>query len=217
MAEQSGRLKSELGHEPPFNDGVLTRYKPVRRKDSLSRVKIIVPLLLVLGGCTGQYEAPIMYQAVTPGCDRWVDGSSFDLPEEISVVAGSPSAVGEQALDLDLSYLIPKGAKAEFVDQKFLLTLAHGEPVAEGEVVKVERVLPAPKWLRESLPSLMQTLRGENFDDETVYQIKIRFRKPLPQRFDFTPPSIIIVGKTYPIRTYTYRWFASRNAYGLCT
>ena len=180
-------------------------------------MKTIIPLLLVLGGCTGRYEAPIMYQAQTPGCDRWADGSNFGLPEEISVFAGSPSAVGEQALDLSLSYFIPKGTKAEFIDQKFLLTLPRGKPVAEGEVVKVERVLHAPKWLRESLPSLVHTLHGEDFDGETMYQIKIRFRKPLPQRFDFTPPSMIIAGKTYPVRTYTYRWFASRNVYGLCT
>jgi hypothetical protein len=180
-------------------------------------MKTILPLILALTGCTARYDAPIMYQAVSPDCGTWVDGSRFELPGEISVFAGKPAAAGEYALDLDLGYFLPKGAEARFVDQNFVLNLPHGDVVSKGAVIKVERVLPAPKWSREPLPLRLDTLRGEDFHDDTMYQVTIQFPKPLPQRFDFTPPLMIVAGRTYPVRTYTYRWFASRNAFGLCT
>ena len=157
-----------------------------------------------------------MYQAVSPDCRTWVDGSNFGLPKEIDVFAGRPAWIGQHALDLDLSYSLPKGAEARFANQNFVLNLPHGDIVAKGTIVKVERVLPAPKWSRESLSTHLDTLRGEDFDDDIAYQITIRFPQPIPERFDFTPPSMVVEGKTYPVRTFTYRWFASRGVFGLC-
>jgi hypothetical protein len=176
-----------------------------------------LPLLLVLAGCTPPYDAPIMYQAVTPDCATWVDGSGFELPGEINVFAGKPAPAGKEAWDLDLAYFLPRKTEARFATQDFVLNLPHGDVVAKGEVVKVERALPGARRARESLPLRLDLLRGEDFDDDTMVQVTIRFHKPLPQRFDFTPPSMIVAGRTYPVRTYTYRWFASRNALGLCS
>jgi len=180
-------------------------------------MKTAILLLLALTGCTTQYNAPIMYQAVTPDCGTWVEGSRFELPGEISVFAGKPMSAGNQALDLDLAFFLPKGAEARIAAQDFVLNLPHGDVVAKGEVTKVERALPAPKRSLEPLPLQLDMLRGVDFDGDTMYQVTIRFQKPLPQRFDFTPPPMIVAGRTYPVRTYTYRWFASRNAFGLCS
>jgi hypothetical protein len=38
----------------------------------------------------------------------------------------------------------------------------------------------------------------------------------MPKRFDLTPPDVIIGGKRYVSRTFTYRWFEDKQAYGMC-
>jgi hypothetical protein len=177
----------------------------------------VVPALLTLNGCTEQYSAPIMYQARSPDCGMWMDGSMFGLPADITVTAGKPVQTSPQALDLTLAYGLPLGAEARFADTNFVLSVPYGKAIAKGEVVKVEKLLPAPKWSREPLPLQLQTLRGEVADDITMVKVTIRFPMPLPRRFDFTPPQMIVGGKPYPVRTYTYRWFAPQNVFGLCS
>jgi len=39
----------------------------------------------------------------------------------------------------------------------------------------------------------------------------------LPQRFDVVPPAFEIALTKYPMRTFTYRYFAERKAFGLCS
>jgi hypothetical protein len=109
-----------------------------------------------------------MYQAVTPDCGTWVDGSLFELPGEIDVFAGKPTPACKQALDLDLAYFLPKGAEVRFATQKFVLNLPHGDVVSEGAVITVERALPGPRRSREPLPLQLDMLRGEDFDDDTM-------------------------------------------------
>ena len=61
------------------------------------------------------------------------------------------------------------------------------------------------------------TLHGDSSSDDVMYRLKIKFATALPERFDFTPPEMIVRGKKYPVRTYTYRLFKEQKTYGLCT
>jgi len=175
-------------------------------------------LALALDGCTQPYMGPILYQATTPDCPFWVDGSRFELPQGISVFASPPRSIGAHTLELSLTYFIPKGAEATFTNQKFVITLPRGSVVAHGAVAFVDRrVSGLPDSKAELLSELPLILHGELGGDETMYRVDIDFVGNVPDRFDFTPPVMIIGSDKYPMRTYTYRLFKQRQAYGLCT
>ncbi len=175
-------------------------------------------LAQALDGCTQPNTEPILYQATTPDCQFWVDGSRYELPQGISVFASPPRSIGTHTLELSLTYFIPKGAEATFTNQKFVIRLPRGSVVARGSVAFVDRRVPGLSDSKAALLSeLPLTLHGELGGDETTYRVDIDFVGNLPDRFDFTPPVMIIGGDKYPLRTYTYRFFKQRQAYGLCT
>ena len=175
-------------------------------------------LPLALAACSEQYVPGVLYQATTPGCTNWADGSRFELPKQISVFAGRPNAVGDAGVELSLAYFIPRDVEARFKSQEFAITLPRGASVSRGTVALVERAgSPVRAETTVVLPGLPDSLRGESPADETMYRVKIQFTGPLPERFDFTPPDMLLGEKSYPVRTYTYRLFTERNAYGLCT
>jgi len=182
------------------------------------RAALLLAFLLVLPGCTPPYSASILYQATTPDCRNWADGSRFALPEGADVFASSPKPLGDGALELDLAYFVPKNGEVTFTTHEFVVTTPHGPPVAVGRVALTERGVPGlPGSKTVVLSELPMTLRGDAIGDETMYRVNVQITSPLPDRFDFTPPQMILRGKTYPVRTLTYRWFAERKTYGLCT
>jgi hypothetical protein len=171
-----------------------------------------------LNGCTQPNTEPILYQATTPDCQFWVDGSKFELPQGISVFASPPRSIAAHTLELSLTYFIPKGEEATFTNQKFVIRVPRGSVVAHGAVALVDRrvsgLSDSKAQLLSELPLILHGLLG---GDETMYRVDIDFVGKLPERFDFTPPVMIIDGDKYPLRTYTYRFFKQRQAYGLCT
>ena len=52
--------------------------------------------------------------------------------------------------------------------------------------------------------------------DVTQWRIRLGVNGGLPDRFDLVTSDVIIDGDRYPVRTFTYRWFPERKAYGLC-
>lgn len=163
------------------------------------------------------YTPGFMYQAQTPACERWVDGSRFELPRSVDVFASKPETAGNK-LELGINYFVPREVEVSLASQDFSITLPRGPAIARGIVVHVDRT-PTNVAKRESvtLSALPNMLRGLEQGDSTMYRVKLQFQLPLPERFDFTPPNVLIGGRSYPVRTYTYRFFEERSAYGLCT
>ncbi|HEV7817240.1 MAG TPA: hypothetical protein VGP06_19330 [Janthinobacterium sp.] len=174
--------------------------------------------LLALAGCEDAYKAENLYQATTTDCANWIDGSRFVLPQQIGVFASPPQAVDDKTLELGLSYFVPRGMQAQFSARTFDIAVPRGAVAARGKIVGVDRRAPGGLEKKtETLDGLPLLLRADANSDETIFRLRLQFRGALPERFDLTPPPMIIGGKPYPVRTYTYRLFKDRKVYGLCT
>jgi hypothetical protein len=182
-----------------------------------------LPLLFLfaIAGCDDAYKAENLYQATSNDCANWIEGSRFVLPRAIGVFASAPQAVNATTLELGLSYFIPRGEQAQFTARSFAIDTPPGATNAatlRGKIVGVDRRAPGGLDKKiEFLPDLPVLLRGDANSDETIFRLRLQFGGSLPERFDLTPPPMLINGKTYPVRTYTYRLFKDRQAYGLCT
>ena len=53
--------------------------------------------------------------------------------------------------------------------------------------------------------------------EETLWRVRVRVKEKLPERFDVVSPAFEIGLKEYPMRTFTYRYFPERKAFGLCS
>ena len=175
-------------------------------------------MAICTSACSEPYIPGNLYQATTPDCAHWLDGSRFELPGQISVFASKPAASSADGVQLGLAYFVPKNGRASFVGQQFLLTVPHGSAFAEGKLVSV-KLSPSPVRAETTadLPSLPSTLQGDPTNEETMYQVNIEFQGPIPERFDFTPPRMVVGAREYAVRTYTYRFFKERNEFGLCS
>ena len=172
----------------------------------------------VLVACSDSYTPGILYQAKSPACAIWSDGSRFELPKEIDVFAGKPESGSASSVDLSLAYFIPPAAAATFTNQVFAIAPPQSAETVRGTVTSIEQaVSPVRAATTVALATLPDTLRAQSATETTMYRIKIRFSGPIPDRFDFTPPRMLIGQDSYPVRTYTYRFFPDRKAYGLCT
>jgi hypothetical protein len=182
-----------------------------------------LPLLLLfaVAGCGDAYKAENLYQATSNDCANWVDGSRFVLPREIGVFASAPQTVDTATLELGLSYFIPRGEQAQFTARAFAVNTPPGAAASQSvraKIVGVDRRAPGGLDKKvEFLPELPLLLRGDANSDETIFRLRLQLDGSLPERFDLTPPPMIVNGKAYPVRTYTYRLFKDRHAYGLCT
>jgi hypothetical protein len=183
----------------------------------------ILPLIFLfplfsLTACEDAYKAENLYLATTADCANWVDGSRFVLPQEISVFAGAPEAAGDGALDLNLSYFMPRSVQAQFTRRGFEITQPHGAAIARARIVAIDRRAPSgPDKKLEYIDKQPTLFRGDADAEQTIFRLRLRFAAPLPERFDLTPAPMVIDGKTYPVRTFTYRLFKDRQAYGLCS
>lgn len=182
----------------------------------MRRILVLVPLI-TLAACEQSYRAPILYQAQTPDCRDWADGSRFELPKSISVFASAPERSADGSVQLRLAYFVPRGQSMKFSNQDFSISEPKGPPTEMGAVTLVDRAaVNAPTHKTEVLASLPVALDALDIGDETMVRATVQFSKA-PRRFDLVHPQMIIDGKLYPVRTYTYRWFEDRGKLGLCT
>lgn len=173
--------------------------------------------IFMLAACEQPYHAPILYQAQTPDCRDWVDGSRFELPRNISVFAGAPEPGPDGAVQLRIAYFVPRGESVQFSSQEFAVAEPKSSMRLPGAVARVDRgVSNAPGIRTEQLSSLPNSLVALDIGDETMVRVTLVISAP-PRRFDLLHPTMLVGGKAYPVRTYTYRWFAERNEFGLCT
>lgn len=181
------------------------------------RTILAIALAMSLSACEQPYQAPILYQAQSPDCRDWTDGSRFALPKDIDVFAGTPKGSHAEYVQLQISYFIPRGKSVTFASADFLLTEPKGRAIAMGVIEHIETgVRDGPGLPTEPLPKLPTTLSAVDRGEETMFRITLRFASP-PDRFDLAHPTMVVDGTEYPVRTYTYRWFEQRKAYGLCS
>lgn len=175
-------------------------------------------LLMTLAACGNDYQPEQLYQAVTPECSKWEEGSTFKLPENITVTATPPSSLADGGVEISVIYLVPRGGMAQFTSRAFKIGAPKGPPLANAEVVTIYRRgtegRPEIVDVIEEVPILMT---GIGTSDFTQYRFRLHFKGKLPERFDFLLPAMKIKNERYPVRTFTYRYFEDRKTYGMCS
>ncbi|MGV7211113.1 hypothetical protein ACLB1G_25030 [Oxalobacteraceae bacterium A2-2] len=175
-------------------------------------------LLLTLGACGDQYTPVNVYMATTPDCKTWQESSRFALPRGISVSTTPPVTLPDGGAEFTLVYLLPRGERARFLSRNYNVTQPKGPVLATAELVTLyQRTTNAPANIVESIPRVPDMLVAGATGEETIWRVRLRVKDKLPERFDLVPPEVEIALKKYPVRTFTYRYFADRKAYGLCS
>jgi hypothetical protein len=187
-------------------------------KDPMRRTALsALPLLLVLSACGDDYRPEQLYMATSPTCAEWVEASRFDLPDGVSVTATSPVTQQEGGAEFGVIYIVPRGGKVQFTTRAFNVTQPKGALIAKAEVLSFyQRGTNSRAEMVEIIEKVPGMLIPVATADDTQWRVRLAVKSGLPQRFDMTPPAVIIDGERYPVRTFTYRWFPEKKAYGLC-
>lgn len=176
-----------------------------------------LPVLLAVSGCGNDYQPEQLYMAAGPDCREWVEGSTFRLPEGISVSATSPVTLEKGSAEFGIIYLVPRGGKVTFTTRAFNITQPKGPVVAKAKVLSYyQRGTNNRAEMVEVIETVPGMLIPAATADVTQWRIRLGVTGALPDRFDLVTSDVVIDGDRYPVRTFTYRWFPERKAYGLC-
>ena len=175
-------------------------------------------LLFALAACGDNYKAVDLYQAKTPDCKNWADESRFELPKGIYVTATAPVALPEGGVEIGLVYMLPRNTQAQFTSRAFKIYQPKGAPLMNAEVASIyQRGTSARPEMVEVIKEVPVLMVATARSDATQFRFRLQFKGKLPERFDFTPPPMVIDRDRYPVRTFTYRYFEERKAYGMCS
>ena len=178
---------------------------------------LAVPLLLLVSACN-DYTAPSLYQATTPECRTWTEGSRFALPRGISVYATPPTTLKDGGTELALIFTLPIGTQASFTRLSFLLEEPKQAPFAEAKILTIyQRGVSRKAEMVDVIDTLPIMFSAVGSSAETQWRLRLQLPRQLPQRFDLSMPDMLVAGKRYPVRTFTYRYFPERQAYGMCS
>lgn len=104
-----------------------------------------------------------------------------------------------------------------FVTRDFNVTEPKGPVIAKAQLVTFyQRTTNSPAEIVEAIPKVPDMLIAGATGAETIWRVRLRVTQKLPDRFDVVPPAFEIALNKYPLRTFTYRYFPDRKAYGLC-
>jgi hypothetical protein len=177
---------------------------------------LALPALLAVAGCDS-YQPEQLYMATSAACSTWVEASRFDLPEGVSVTATAPVTTAQDGAEFGVVYQVPRGGKVQFTTRAFDFTQPKGALIAKGQLLTFyQRGMNAKAEIVEVITAVPGMLIPVATSDATQWRVRLAVKQGLPERFDFVTPGIIIKGSTYPVRTFTFRWFPERKAYGLC-
>jgi hypothetical protein len=180
---------------------------------------LVLPLLpLVLSACGDSYTPVNLYMATTPECKTWQEGSRFELPRGISVATTPPVTLPDGGAEFTFVYLVPRGERARFLTRDYLVTAPKGPVLAKAELVSFyQRTTTSRPEIVEEIPKVPDMLVAGATGEETIWRVRMRVKAKLPERFDVLPPAFKIAVTEYPMRTFTYRYFPERKAFGLCS
>jgi hypothetical protein len=177
---------------------------------------IVLPLLL--SACGDSYTPVNLYMAATPECKIWQEGSRFELPRGISVATTPPVTLPDGGAEFTFVYVLPRGERAVFTTRDYSVTAPKGAVLAKAELVSFyQRTTTSRPEIVEEIPKVPDMLIAGATGEETIWRVRLRVKDKLPERFDVMPPPFKIALKDYPMRTFTYRYFPERKAFGLCS
>jgi len=172
--------------------------------------------LLLLAACDS-YTPDHPYMADTPDCATWQESSLFALPRGITVSTSPPATLADGGAEFTLVYILPSGERARYVTRNYHVTAPHGPVLATAELVTFyQRATNAPAQIVIEIPKVPDMLVAGATSNDTIWRVRLRVKDKLPQRFDLVSPEFEIANQKYPVRTFTYRYFPERKAYGLC-
>ncbi len=175
-------------------------------------------LLLLLAGCGDSYTPVNLYMATTPDCKTWQEGSRFELPRGMSVSTSPPVTLPDGGAEFTLVYILPRGERARFLSRSYNVTAPHGAVLAKAELLSFyQRTTTSRPEIVEVIPKVPDMLVAGATGDETIWRVRLQVKAKLPERFDLVAPGFDIALREYPMRTFTYRYFPERKAYGLCS
>ena len=177
---------------------------------------IVLPLLLA--ACGDSFTPVDVYMAKTPGCDTWQEGSRYQLPRGISVSTTPPVTLPDGGAEFTFVYLVPRGERAMFLSREYHVTAPKGPLLAKAELVSFyQRATNSRPEIVDVIPKVPDMLVAGATSDDTIWRVRLRVKDKLPERFDVVPPAFEIALTKYPMRTFTYRYFAERKGFGLCS
>jgi hypothetical protein len=182
--------------------------------------RYILPALpFMLAACGESYTPEPLYMAATPECKTWQEGNQFLLPRGIKISATAPVAQADGSLELGITYMLPRTTQLQFTTRAYSVTQPNKGPlIQKAKVVNFyQRATNTRAEMVEVVDGVPGLLIAVASADETQWRVTLRLDGKLPARFDLVPPAAVIAGTTYPVRTFTYRWFDDRKAYGLCS
>ncbi|NVM76708.1 hypothetical protein FHW83_002509 [Duganella sp. SG902] len=183
------------------------------------RLRYTVPLVLplLLSACGDSYTPVDVYMATSPDCASWQEGSRFELPRGISVSTTPPVMQPDGSTEFTFVYIVPRGERAMFLTRDYNVNAPKGPVLAKAQLVTFyQRTTNSPAEIVEAIPKVPDMLIAGATGPETIWRVRLRVTEKLPERFDITPPAFEIALNKYPMRTFTYRYFADRKAFGLC-
>ena len=184
------------------------------------RMRALFPLtaLFVLSACGDSYKPVDVYMAATPECKDWQEGSRFDLPRGISISTTPPVTLPQGGAEFTFVYIVPRGERAVFLTRDYNVTAPKGPVLAKAQLVSFyQRTTTSRPEIVEEIPKVPDMLIAGATGDETIWRVRLRVKDKLPERFDVVPPAFKIAVTEYPMRTFTYRYFPERKAFGLCS
>ena len=182
------------------------------------RLRHLTPLGLLLLAACDSYTPDHLYMADTPDCATWQEGSTFKLPRGISVSTSPPVMLPDGGAEFTLVYILPSGERARYVTRGYNITSPHGPVIARAEMVTFyQRATNSPANIVYPIEKVPDMLVAGATSDDTIWRVRLRVKDKLPQRFDLVSPEFEIATRKYPVRTFTYRYFPERKAFGLCS
>ncbi|WP_028103369.1 hypothetical protein [Pseudoduganella violaceinigra] len=175
-------------------------------------------LLFILAGCGDTYTPGPLYQATSPDCSTPVDADTFELPRGVTVAATTVlPQPAEGGIEIGVNYMLPRTTQVKFATAHFQVSQPKGALIENATVLSVyQRPTNARAEMVEIVNGVPLALFSVGTSDDTQFRYRLIIKGKLPQRFDLTPPDVIIGGKRYVSRTFTYRWFEDKQAFGMC-
>lgn len=175
-------------------------------------------LLLAIAGCGDTYTPASLYQATSPDCSTPVDADTFEFPRRITVAATTVlPQPAEGGMEIGINYMLPRSTQVQFATAHFQVTEPKGPLLENATVLSVyQRPTNAKPEIVEIVHGVPLVLFAVATSDDTQFRYRLIIKGKMPKRFDLTPPDVIIGEKRYVSRTFTYRWFEDKQAYGMC-
>jgi len=175
-------------------------------------------LLLALAGCGDTYTPASLYQATSPDCSTPVDADTFEFPRGITVSATTVlPQPAEDGMEIGINYMLPRTTQVHFATAHFQVTEPKGPLIENATVLSVyQRPTNGKPEIVEIVHGVPLVLFAVGTSDATQFRYRLIIKGKMPKRFDLTPPDVIIGEKRYVSRTFTYRWFEDKQAYGMC-